>query len=185
MSKGSGIMKDKKTGRYLLLAGLIVLLAGVGYLNYALGAGAADPAIDASAAAPSDGVEGALSADDLAVMSSANYFEDYKVNRESTRNTEVTYLDSIIKDERSDVEQVQDAQAQKIEIVARMESELTIEGLVMAAGFDDAIVTVRQGSVNVVLKAKQISKEEAAKVLEIVRQETGEPAQNIKVILQE
>ncbi len=186
MNKGSGIM-NKKTGRYLLLAGLIVLLAGVGYLNYALGNGTdtntvADAAVCASAGAE---VEGALSADDLAVMSTENYFDDYKANRESVRDTEVAYLDSIITNENSDKETVQDAQSQKIEIVQQMEKELTIEGLVMAAGFDDAIVTVQQGSVNVVIKAEQISKEDAAKVLEIVRQETGEPAQSIKVILQE
>ena len=186
MSKGSGIM-NKKTGRYLLLAGLIVLLAGVGYLNYALGNGADANAVADAAAAPPVGaeVEGAMSADDLAVMSTENYFGDYKANRESVRDTEVAYLDSIISNESSDSETVQDAQDQKIEIVQRMEKELTIEGLVMASGFDDAIVTVQQGSVNVVIKADQISKENAAKVLEIVRQETGEPAQNIKIILQE
>ncbi len=186
MNKGSGIM-NKKMGRYLLLTGLIVLLAGVGYLNYALGNGTnTDAVVDAAAAAsPGAEVEGALSADDLAVMSTENYFEDYKANRESVRDTEVVYLDSIIANEKSDTETVKDAQTQKIEIVQQMESELKIEGLVMAAGFEDAIVTVQQGSVNVVIKADQISKEDAAKVLEIVRQETKESAQNIKVILQE
>lgn len=186
MSKGSGIMKNKKVGRYLLLAGLIVLLAGVGYLNYALGnPEGGETVADASAAAsPGQEVEGALSTDDLAVMSSENYFEDYKANRESVRDTEVAYLDSIISSENSDAETVKDAQDQKIEIVQRMESELTIEGLVMAAGFDDAIVTVQEGSVNVVLKAEKISKEDAAKVLEIVRKQTGESPKNIKVILQ-
>jgi len=65
-----------------------------------------------------------------------------------------------------------------------MEAELKIEGLLAASGFTDAIITVQQGSVNVVIKAKEISKEQAAKILEIVRKETNEPAQNIKVILQ-
>lgn len=178
---------NKKTGRYLLLAGLIVLLVGVGCLNYFLGNGADTNAVADAAAIASPGaeVEGALSADDLAVMSTENYFEDYKANRVSVRDTEVAYLDSIISNEKSDKETVQDAQNQKIEIVQQMEKELKVEGLVMAAGFNDAIVTVQQGSVNVVVKANKISKEDAAKVLEIVRQETGEPAQNIKVILQE
>lgn len=183
MSKGSGIMKNKKLGRYLLLAGLIVLLAGAGYLNYALGTGA-NKDVTADASNPGEEIEGALSADDLAVMSTENYFQDYKANRESVRDTEVAYLDSIISNENSDAETVKDAQSQKIEIVKQMESELKIEGLVMAAGFEDAIVTVQQGSVNVVIKAGEITKEDAAKLLEIVRQETGEPAQNIKVILQ-
>ncbi len=177
-------MKNKKMGRYLLLAGLIVLLAGVGYLNYALGTGAQPENVADAADLPGEEIEGALSADDLAVMSTENYFKDYKANRESVRDTEVAYLDSIISSDKSDKETVQDAQDQKIEIVQQMESELTIEGLVMAAGFEDAIVTVQKGSVNVVIKAAEITKEDAAKILEIVRQETGEPAQNIKVMLQ-
>lgn len=183
MNEGSGIMKNKKTGKYLLLAGLIVVLVAVGYINFAIGndSGVAD-------VAGTDNedmvIDGALQADDLAVMSTENYFEDYKVNRESVRTTEVAYLDSIINNDNSDMETVKDAQNQKIEIVRVMEAELTIEGLLAASGFADAIVTVQEGSVNVVIKEIEVSKEEVAKILEIVRQETDEPAQNIKVILQ-
>lgn len=179
MDKTNGIMKSKR-GRYLLLAALIVALAGVGYLNFVLGNDAAKTAQKPV----TDEIEGALSMDDLAVMSSKNYFYDYKTNRENVRETEIAYLDSLITSELSDAETVKDAQSQKIQIVKNMESELTIEGLLMAIGFEDAIVTVQSGSVNVVLKKEQITKEEAAQVLEIVRKETGEPAQNIKVILQ-
>jgi len=177
-------MKNKKVGRYLLLAGLVVVLIGVGYLNYALGTAPKDDTTAQAGDVNDSEIEGAMSADDLAVMSSDNYFEDYKANRQSVRDKEVSYLDSIISDKNSDAEMLKDAQDQKIEIVQQMENELTIEGLLMAGGFDDAIVTVQSGSVNVVIKAKEITKEEAAKILEIVRQETGESAQNIKVMLQ-
>jgi hypothetical protein len=184
MIKGNGIMKNKKVGRYLLLAGLVVVLIGVGYLNYVLGtAPKGDAAAQAGDVLDSE-IEGAMSADDLAVMSGGNYFEDYKANRESYREKEIVYLDSIINGENSDPEMVQDAQEQKIQIVKNMENELTIEGLLVASGFEDAIVTVQTGSVNVVIKAKEISKEQAAKILEIVRQETGESPQNIKIMLQ-
>ena len=131
-----------------------------------------------------DQIESGLSSYDLAVMSTENYFEDYKANRQNVRDTEIAYLDSIISNAQSDVDTVKDAQNQKIEIVRSMESELTIEGLLIASGFSDAIVTVHTGSVNVVIKADEISKEQAAKILEIVQDETGEAAQNIKIILQ-
>ncbi|MDD5016942.1 MAG: SpoIIIAH-like family protein [Eubacteriales bacterium] len=176
-------MKNKNTKKYLLLAGLIVVLIAVGYINFAIGNDA-----DTQVAANTDEaieVEDALQADDLAVMSTEDYFKDYKANRESVRTTEVAYLDSIIENENSDADTVKDAQSQKIEIVRAMEAELTIEGLLVAVGFSDAIVTVQEGSVNVVLDAAEISSEEAAKILEIVREETDEPAQNIKVILQD
>jgi len=184
MIKGNGIIKNKKVGRYLLLAGLIVVLIGVGYLNYVLGTA---PKGDAAAQAgdlEDFEFEGAMSADDLAVMSGGDYFEDYKANRQSYREKEIVYLDSIITAENSDPDTIKDAQEQKMQIVKNMENELTIEGLLMASGFEDAIVTVQTGSVNVVIKAKEITKEQAAKILEIVRQETGESPQNIKIMLQ-
>ena len=66
-----------------------------------------------------------------------------------------------------------------------MEAETNIEGLLVAScGFSNAIVTVQDGSVNVVLDATSITSEQAAKVLEIVQQETDESAQNIKILLQ-
>jgi len=115
MSKGSGIMKNKKTGKYLLLAGLIVVLIAVGYINFAL---VNNPGTDQVAADTEEIViDGALQADDLAVMSTEDYFEEYKMKRESVRVTEVAYLDSIISNEKSDMETVKDAQNQKIEIV--------------------------------------------------------------------
>ena len=175
-------MKNSKTKKYLLLAGLIVVLIGVGYVNFALNNGTGDT-VAADIDEPIE-IEDALQADDLAVMSTQDYFKDYKANRESVRQTEVAYLDTIIDNENSDVDTVKDAQNQKIEIVRSMEAELQIEGLLVAAGFSDAIVTVQAGSVNVVLDATEISSEDAAKILEIVREETDEPAQNIKVILQ-
>lgn len=175
-------MKNKKTKKYLLLAGLIVALVAVGVVNYLLGNAPDQTLADAGDLSPE--IEGALQADDLAVMSTEDYFKEYKTNRETVRATEVAYLDSIISNEKSDVETVKDAQNQKIEIVRIMEAELKVEGLLTASGFEDAVVTVQKGSVNVVIKAKEISKEQAAKILEIVRQETDEPAQNIKVILQ-
>lgn len=173
-------MKNSKAKKYLLLSGLIVVLVAVGYINFALGNGADNDV----AAAPTYEIEGALQADDVAVISTQDYFVDYRASRESRRDTEIALLDSIISSENSAAEQIKDAQDQKIAIVKSMESELKIEGLLVASGFSDAIVTVQEGSVNVVIKAEEISKEQAAKILEIVKGETGEPAQNIKIILQ-
>ena len=173
-------MKNKKVSRYLLLAGLIIVLVAVGYINYLISSNADNT--QTAEESPSD-IEGALQADDLAVMAGIDDFTAFKTDRESTRETEVAYLDSIIDNENSDLETVKDAQEQKMAIVAAMEAELKIEGLLVASGFSDAIVTVKEGSVNVVIEANQITKEEAAKVLEIVQQETDEPAQNIKIIL--
>ena len=174
-------MKNQKLKKYLLLSGLILALIAVAVVNYAIGTGATK---DKTADLLTPTINNAIQTDDLAVMSSAEYFANYRANRESVRNNEIVQLDSIIENERSDMETVKDAQNQKIEIVRIMEAELTIEGLLGSSGYKEAIVTVKKGNVNVVINEKSITEEQAAKILEIVRDQTGEPAQNIKIILQ-
>lgn len=173
-------MKNNKLKKVLLLSGLILALVAVAVVNYFIGTGANKDNI-ADSDVPE--VEDALQADDLAVMS-GDYISDYRENRESKRNTEIALLDSIIDNERSDMEEVKDAQNQKIEIVKIMESELKIEGLLASSGFSQAVVVIKTGSVNVVVGEEAITKEQAAQILEIVREQTGEPAQNIKILLQ-
>ena len=174
-------MKNKKAGRYLLLAGLILVLVAVGVANYLISSNAGEKT--AVQSTPSD-IEGALQADDLSVMAGVDDFTTFKAERASKRETEVAYLDSIIDNTNTDAATLQDAQEQKMAIVAAMEAETNIEGLLVAScGFENVIVTVQDGSVNVVIDADSITSEEAAKILEIVQQETGEPAQNIKILL--
>jgi stage III sporulation protein AH len=181
------MMKGKK--KYIILAVLVLVLIGAGYLNYRLSAGnnnMADAVVnDGTNAAQSTNAAALKSGEvELPVMSTGDYFTDYKQNRESVRNKEISYLDSIIDDDKSDQATLKEAQAQKMEIVNSMEKELTIEGLLNAKGFTDAIVTVQKGNINIVIKEKQISDQQAVQILDIVQKQTNEAAKNIKIILQ-
>jgi stage III sporulation protein AH len=177
-------MKGKK--KYILIGLLVLVLIGAGYLNYALGKGGDTPSDLAKASISGNGTAvGQKSGElELPVMSTGDYFADYKQNRENVRQKEITTLDSIIDNDKSDQETLKDAQEQKMDIVNSMEKELTIEGLLNAKGFTDAIVTVHSGAVNVVVKLKEITEQQAAQILDIVQKETSEPAKNIKIILQ-
>jgi predicted histidine transporter YuiF (NhaC family) len=175
-------MKNKKVGKYLLLAGLILVLVAVGAINYIISSNAGKD--KAAAEATASDIEGAMQADDLSVMAGLDNFTAYKAERESRRDTEVAVLNSIIDNEKSSQEDIDDATEQKMAIVVAMEAEANIEGTLMAScGFNNVIVTVKKGSVNVLIDEVAITAEEAAKILEIVQDETGEPAQNIKILL--
>jgi len=119
---------------------------------------------------------------DSIIGASGSFFASFREQRESTRDKEIEYLDSIINDKNADAESKKDAQDQKIEIARQMEQELTVEGLIRAKGFSDAVVTIHSGSVNVVVKAESLTNAQAAQILDIVRRETGESAENIKII---
>lgn len=63
-----------------------------------------------------------------------------------------------------------------------MEKELVLEGLISAAGYDDAIVTVSGDNLNVIVKTNGFTGDDAARILTIVVDETKMRAANIKIV---
>lgn len=57
-----------------------------------------------------------------------------------------------------------------------------LEGLIKAAGFEDAVVTSSTENVNIIIKSASLTSEQVAKVLEIVTAETGKTASNVRII---
>ena len=113
---------------------------------------------------------------------SAGFFSNYRVERTATRDKEMGYLNEIITSEKTDEETLKDAQEQKLSLTTAMEKELLVEGLIKAKGFADCVVTVQNGSVNVVVENKEaLTSAQAAQIMEIARRETGVEAANIKI----
>lgn len=111
---------------------------------------------------------------------SINFFDAYREERENVRTQELAYLDAIVA-QGADEETLSDAQSQRLDLIDCMEMELTVENLVKAKGFTEAIVSMHRGSVNVIVGADSLSDEQVAQILDIVLRETGEKAENIKI----
>jgi len=192
----------KANAKYIILGVLVLMLIGAGYVNYRFSASQKEA--DMAVADVDAGVTASPASTDVAratqtpgaataatdaqldtVLGNANaagFFASFREERESVREKEIEYLDSIITNANSDKESLKDAQDQKIELTRIMEKEMTVEGMLKAKGFSDAVVTLRTGSVNVVVSASDITDAQAAQILDIVRRETGESAENIKII---
>lgn len=166
--------------KYSVLLVVALLLAGAIYANVRLNKEEAQaPAAQGAAA------EGpAASAEPAGGTAEAgtDYFESFRAERDAVRATEIEYLDEVIAVSYSDAETLADAQEQKLALVANMETEFTIESLLRAKGFADAAVTFHKGSVNVVVDSEELSDDKVAQILDIVKRETGESADNIKIL---
>ncbi|MBE5785708.1 MAG: SpoIIIAH-like family protein [Clostridiales bacterium] len=178
-------MEGKKQ-KYALIAALMLVLVGVIWWNCALNA--PDKTQDMQ---DESGKGNAVSFENIkensvetAAGSAAgmDYFDSFREERESVRALELQYLNEIIAASASDTETLADAEAQKLSIVNNMEAEFTIENLIRAKGFTDAAVTFHSGTVNVIVDAETLTEEQAAQILDIVLRETGENAENVKVI---
>ncbi len=112
----------------------------------------------------------------------SNYFDAYRENRQSVRDMEMRYVQTLSSSENSDEAVKKQAEERLLEIAALMEKELKIESLIRAKGFEDAIAFVEEGSVNIVVKATELTSAQATKILKLVADETGEASQNITII---
>lgn len=158
-------MKIKtRTKKILVLSVMVVLLVATGVLNWALN----DRLIDNT---PAD-----------ANAVTETFFAAYRSDREATRESEFLYLDAIITSETSSAEAKKAAEEQKLGLVERMEKELQLETLIKSKGFEDAIVTMSESGVNVVVGAPEVTAEHAAQILDIVQTETTFKAADVKII---
>lgn len=68
----------------------------------------------------------------------------YRASKLETRQTMMSYYDSIISTS-TDTEQITQTNALITELAGRMEKETVLEGMIMASGYEDAVVTNSDG----------------------------------------
>ena len=153
--------------KVLVIAGMAILLAVTGVLNWKFAA-------DKKARQQAEGNGG--------TEQTVSSFADFRTERERVRTQELTSIDSIINNENTDTQTLAEAQKMKLELTDTMEKELLIEGLLKAKGFEDAVITISDAAVNVIVKQKDLTKQQVAQVLEIVLREAGDiSAENVKI----
>jgi stage III sporulation protein AH len=119
---------------------------------------------------------------ETAASAGSTFFRDYRFEREQDRNKEINVINSIVENPKSDPEMIKEAQAQLLELTSSIESELVIENLIKAKGFNDAVVIIHKDNVNVIVDKPELVPEEVAMILDIVKRESGKETENIKII---
>lgn len=118
------------------------------------------------------------------LVETGNFFTEYRSERESTREQEMLYLDSIITNDRLSTDTIENATKQKMCLVEKMEKELVLEGLIKAKGFDEVAVTMATDSdnINVLVTADKLSQEQVAQIYNILATEVGATYTDVKII---
>lgn len=161
----------------IALALLLVLLAGAIYLNIKLNN-------DQTSVMDVIGKEdetGKLEPVDAKVYN--DYFINFRSERNNIRAQEIDYLRSIISQQGTDKETLDNAQNRLLELVNNMEQEFSIENKIKARGFLDAAVLLKNGMVSVIIDGDSLTDEDVARILDIVKNETGIAAEQIRISL--
>ena len=115
-------------------------------------------------------------------MSKSTYILDMKMTREKQRNDLSEELNDIINNPSTTEKSKEEASNMKLQLVKYQETELKIENLLSAKGFENALVYIGENNVNVVVNKEELSKSEAAQVFNLVAEQSGVSYDEIKLM---
>lgn len=194
----------------IIIAALAVMIAAAGYLNYSgklfgdkdtaektnaelankelldiseedVTASASDD-IKSQDGTDSDGsVDGTPGEAVLTSGEASAVVAEAKVTREQVRAKNKESLMEIIDNENLSDEQKQDAVNQMVAMTDIAEKEAAAETLLAFKGFSEAVVSLTQDAVDVVVNAAELSDANRAQIEDIITRKTGVAAQNIVI----
>lgn len=114
--------------------------------------------------------------------STASFFTTSRQDRTATRNESIEYYNQILSSSSSSEEAKQNAEAQIDSIITAMSMETTMEGLIKAKGFSDALVNYSSTYINVILQSSNLTESEVAQIVEIIQSQVDRDIDYIKII---
>lgn len=154
-----------KKKKIIILSAMVALLLVTGYVNVALNSSLSSGAQQTSA-----------------TTTTANFYTNYRNERESTRTQEIQFYDSIIASATSSDSAKEEAEANKLALITQMEKELVTEGIIRGKGFEDAIVTSSSSNVNVFVKSAELTSVEVAQITSVVTEQLSVDIDKIIII---
>lgn len=115
----------------------------------------------------------------------ANFYVEYRLERERARGQRVEWLREVINNAHSNDETRQKAQEDLMSISNCMAKEVELENLIKAKGYRDAAVLIDTSSVTAVVAAGSLAAAEAGGLADLLARGTGVDPGSIIVIAKE
>ncbi len=109
-------------------------------------------------------------------------FPEYRIARDRARDRQINLLREMTENPNASEETRSNAGRQLLFLTRQMGQEVAAENLIQAKGFEDVVVFLAENSAVVVVKAKEISRTEAAQIGDIISRITGLSLEAINII---
>lgn len=113
---------------------------------------------------------------------SSKFFIESKLHRDKKRSEMLSNLNEIINNQLTNEVVRTQAQDTKLQAILNTDSEMLIENMVVAKGFDDAIVYISDKKINIIVNAVSLNEKEVAQIVDIVKRETDITMDNIIIM---
>ena len=114
----------------------------------------------------------------------SSYFSTARLNRQQARDNALSLLQEAAEDDKADQAAVDEANAAIQTMADATVTEAQIENLITAKGYADCVAFLGEDSISVVVSAMEngMTDADAARIGEIVKEQTGLNADQIKII---
>ncbi len=112
----------------------------------------------------------------------ATFFSEYRIERDKNRSKEVEMWQDIINSDKAEDNFKNMAQQELVKIVALTDKEMLIENLIIAKGFNDALVFLADDSATVIVEARELTPSNIAQIQDIVTRKTKMDPKDIKIM---
>lgn len=118
------------------------------------------------------------------VVTTANYFSQYKTERTASRSEQLLLLDETIASAGEDETVKTNALEMKLKLTSIIEQELLLEKLIQAKGYTDSVVSIglTSDNVNVIVKDDNFDQDDAIIIYTILAEEANATPENVKII---
>lgn len=107
---------------------------------------------------------------------------EFETGRQQLRARRKSQLNALIHDSATDEDTLIAARQKLLSDMDEEKQEETLQGILRARGFDGAVVSVRSGAANILVRSQGLKRQETAVILELVMRETGITGGNVKII---
>lgn len=111
-----------------------------------------------------------------------SYFVNASINKEKSRDEALETLQLVVDSSEEFPETRDKALAEILEIASYMEIETSVEEMIKAKGFEDCVAIISGDNINVIVKSEGLMTSEVAQITDIVMNQTGFSAENIRIV---
>lgn len=110
----------------------------------------------------------------------SDYFIETKMDRDELQSQRMEEYLSIMTN-AEDENAVTQAKADYDKLVTQQDTEMTVESLIKALGYNEAVIISKDNRVNVIVQAEKLERQNAVEIMKLVTQHMEVPSKNIVV----
>lgn len=121
-------------------------------------------------------------APDAYTESIKDFFNEHRLEREKQRSMQVELLREIINNVNTSDDLRQQAQRSWLILTTRLENELAVEKLVIAKGYQDALLLLSDDTAHLLIKTNGLDQAQAVQLIELVASTLKIPAEDVRLV---